>query len=239
MPPSTHKRRRSSSLPLSTTSTADNNEGPDAQALTTLLLEEKPGRDYEVEFNSRESTPFVMLIPPGLKQLKSEARAGRDHLAKFLGKSAANDTRLSIPFGDYWRTEAKWYAESWSLLTAASMGQVEIIRQATAEDLRYSISDIHYWRTEAHHYGRYANLGKCDPMQAPKLKHSAVSVKQPSGVRKSKRALVQNRSNVKVKDAPVSSRLRSSNRKEIPALKSKQPTGASSVLPHLQKPKKR
>lgn len=242
MSTSVDERRRSPSVPLSVASTANNNEGPDTHALTTLLLEEKPSRAYEVEFNSRESTPFVMLIPPGIEQLKSEARAGRDHWAKFVGKSAADETRLSIPFDHYWKTEAKHYAESWSLLAAASMDQLDIIRRVTAEDLRYSISDIHYWQTEAIHYGRYANVGNYDHRVAPKPKHSAAFFKQPSGVRKSNRAVVQSKSNTKVKDAPVSSRLRSRNRAtrtEVPATKSKKPTGPSSVLPHLQKPKRR
>jgi hypothetical protein len=160
MPPDVYERRRSSSSDLSGFSAGDKYEGPDADTLTALLREKKPDRTHEVEFNSRESTPFVMLLPPGVEHWRSVARAARDDLARFIGKSAADDIRRSIPYMHYWKTEAEHYA---SLITGASMDQLEILQ--IIEDPRYSISDIYYWQTEAMHYQRHTSGTNCDHVE--------------------------------------------------------------------------
>lgn len=108
-----HKRRRSSSLmTVSGLSAREKFEAPDANSLTALLFDKKPARPHEVEFNSGESTPFAMSIPPQVEHRKSEARAARDNLAMVIGKSAADELRFSISSTNYWKMEAEHYAKS-------------------------------------------------------------------------------------------------------------------------------
>jgi len=230
-----HDNRRSSSLSLSSLSAGDNREGPNAHTLTALLLEEKPMRDHEVEFNSRESTPYIMLDPYGVEHWRAIARAARDRLAKFIGKSAADDIRLSIPYMHYWKTQAEHYTEYWTLVTTASTDQLEVLRRTTAEDLRYSILDSHYWQTEATHYRRYVKGVNCAPVASPKLENITVLAKEPPSICKSKEG-GRTQSKEVLKDDPVSSRLRSSRgaiRKHVPTSKNKQSsihTGKQPVL---------
>jgi hypothetical protein len=148
MPPDAHKRKRS----FSDFSAGNEYEGPDADTLAALLREKIPDRSHEVEFISRESTPFVMVLPPGVEHWRSTARAARNDLARSIGKSAADDIRRSIPNMHYWKTEAEHYA---SLITGVSIDGLEILQ--ILEDPRHSISDLYYWQTEAMHYQRHTS----------------------------------------------------------------------------------
>lgn len=241
MPPDLCESRRSSSVALSGSTAGDTYEVPDASTLTALLLEEKKPvpSDTEFEFNSRESTPFVMLVPPGVEHWRSVARAAKDNLARFIGKSAADEIRRSIPYMHYWKTEAEHYAEFWSLVVGASTDQLELPRRTTSEDLRGSISDIHYWETEAMHYQRHTGGASCDHVPARSPGCSLVLAKQPAGIRKNNRAH-QHKAKVKGKDAPVSSRLRSRTkaiRKKAPDPKNGQisiRSGITSTLSHAE-----
>jgi len=53
-------------MTISDLSARENYLLPDADDLAALLSKDKSVPPYEVEFNSRESTPFIMIIPPGV-----------------------------------------------------------------------------------------------------------------------------------------------------------------------------
>lgn len=203
--------RRSSSAALSGSTVGDKYDGPDANILTTLLLNQNPDRPRkEVDFDSRESTPFVMMVPPGIEHWRSVAQAAKDNLARFIGKLAADEIRQSISYMHYWKTEAAHYAEFWSLVAGASAEELKLLRQAATEDLRASIKDIHYWETEAMHYQRHAGPAVYDEVPKPGLRGSLGSATQPSDVRKNDRASQRKqRGKGKGKEVPVSARLRS------------------------------
>lgn len=105
------------------------------------------------------------------------------------------------------------------------MDQLETLRQSTAEDRRYLISDIDYWTEEAVHYSLHTAGVKLNRLAAPKPAHNAVSAKRSSGIRKSERKtackLARRRpkpeSGIELKNAPVSSRLRSSRNRRARA----------------------
>lgn len=255
MPPAESERRGSPPLTLPGLSTDNEYGGPDANMLAALLCEEKPVRSHEVEFNSRESTPLVMAIPTEVDHWRSVARAARDNLASSIGESAANKIRESIKHTHYWKTEAEHYAASWSSMAAGLTGRPETLRPTTSEYLRRSISDRHYWQTEALHYERYAGVTNCYPAAAPKPKPSTTAGRRPSGVSKKTKA-PQHKLKVKLKDSPVSSRLRSSSRsqsssnsrsrsfrKMAPEPKYKKRgslyTCKAPILPHMQRPRRR
>lgn len=186
---------------------------PDANDLAALL--NKSFHPRENEINSRESTPFIMEIPPGVDHWKSVTRAARCKLEKLLGKPATGDIRQSISYPHYWKIEAKHYAEYWDLVTGKLSDQFDSLRSITTDDIRYLISDIHYWETEAMHYERYASGTHWEYVAVQKRQPCMRSSQRPSGIRKRKKA-PRSTSKVTSEDAPVSSRLRSSqrNRKE-------------------------
>ncbi len=109
---------------------------PDANHLAALLAKDKPARPHEVEFNSRESTPFIMEIPPGADHWKSVAGAARGKLEKLLGKPAADEIRHSIPYMHYWKTEARHYAEYWDLVTGKLSNKSDCLHSVTTDDVR-------------------------------------------------------------------------------------------------------
>ena len=246
MPSDLCETRRSSSAALSGSTAGDTYEGPDANTLTALLLEEKkPGpADTEVQFDSRESTPFVMLMPPGVEHWRSVARAAKENLALFIGKPAAEEIRRSIPYMHYWKTEAEHYAQFCSVVAGASADQMELLRQTTTEDLRGSILDIHYWETEAMHYQRHTGGVVGEHKPAKILGCSMALAKQPTGVRKNTKAS-HHKAKGRGKDAPVSTRLRSRTKaitKKGSDPKSGQVKGRSrkaSILSRAQRPRRR
>ncbi|KAL9121246.1 MAG: hypothetical protein Q9187_002201 [Circinaria calcarea] len=148
-----------------------------------------------------------MEIPPGVDHWKSAARAARGKLEKLLGKPAADEIRQSIPYMQYWKTEATHYAEYWDLVTRKLSKESDRLHSVTTDDIRDLISDREYWETEAMIYKRYASGTNWESVIVQKDKASMRSSHRPSGIRKRKKP-PRSSSKVTSESAPVSSRLR-------------------------------
>lgn len=184
-------------------SISENVPPPDATQLGALLSQITSTGSYDVEFNSRDSTPLIMLTPPKTEHYRSVAQAARIRLVNHYGQSAADEIRGLIPSKHYWKTEAIHFAEYWKRSTECDSPRFARFRRVTTDEIRCLISDKHYWDAEVMHYRRYAS--------GTKTELSAMSSKRPSGMcktRKSQRTTLKKTS----EDGPVSSRLRSRRR---------------------------
>lgn len=130
---------------------------PDATQLTALLSQVTSVGSYDVEFNSRNSTPLIMLTPPRADHYRSIAQAARIRLVNLCGQSAADEIRGLIPSKHYWKTEAIHFAEYWKRSTECHSPRFESLRRVTTDETRCLISDKHYWDAEIMHYRRYAS----------------------------------------------------------------------------------
>ena len=204
------KHSSSPSTPSALSATEDY-KPPTASALAALLTEDTSVPSHEVEFNSRESTPFVMEIPPGVHDWRSDAQAARRELEEVFGKSAATRIRQSISYSYYWQIEANHFSEYWELITGKLSEEFNRLRSATTNNIRDMIADRQYWEIEVMQYRRYV----CRPHRKYAAVHKREPVmrssQRPGGIRKRKTD-PQSTSIVTSKDAPVSSRTRGKGR---------------------------
>ena len=202
------KRFPSPSTP-SVLSATEDYKPPNASALVARLTEDMSVPSHEVEFNSRESTPFVMEIPPGVNDWRSDAQAASRTLEEAYGKPETTRIRQSISYTYYWQTEANHFSEYWGLITGKLSEEFNRLCSATIDNIRNMIEDRHYWETEAMRYKRYVPHGKYAAVH--KRESGMKPSQRPSGIRKRKTD-PRSPSRVTTRDAPVSSRTCSNGR---------------------------
>lgn len=184
---------------------------PNVSTLATRLTEDMSVPSREVEFNSRESTPLVMEIPPGVNYWRSHAQTVRRRLEEDYGKPEATRIRQSISYTYYWQTEANHFSECWNLVTGKLSEEYDRLRSATYDNIRDMIEDRQYWEIEAMQYKRYVNRPHGNYAAVHKREPSMKSSQRLGGIRKRK-THPRSSSTVTSKDAPVSSRTRSNGR---------------------------
>ena len=191
-------------------SASEDYQPPNPHDLAALLSEDTLSRSRDLEFSSRESTPFIMEIPLGGDYWQSIAQEARVKLEAIFGKPAVDDVRQSITYTHYWKTEAKHYAEYWDLIRGKSSDHFDILRPATTDNIRQLISDVHYWETEAMHYRRYSSSTSWSHRAVQNRKPS-ITMTQQSAIHKRKK-VPRSSSRIMSEDGPVSSRLRRSTK---------------------------
>ncbi|MCJ1477406.1 hypothetical protein MMC13_006077 [Lambiella insularis] len=172
------RKRSSSPSTPSDLSATENYQAPDANDLAALLSRDKPDRRREIDYDSRESTPYIVEHPLGVDHWKLAARAARGKLEKLFGKPEADKIRQSISYSHYWQTEAKHYTNYWDLIDTTGKQRLCI----TSAILPAPSGSM------------------CQ--QEPRKKSS----QRPSGIRKRKEA-PPSTPMITSRDAPVSSRL--------------------------------
>ncbi len=182
-------------------SAGEDYQPPDANELAGLLSTAGEGRPRDPEFNSGNSTPFVMGTPGDVAHWKLAARVARSALEKLLGKWAMDTARHVISDSRYWRTEANHYQHYWIPVTAEQADQFNRSRPQSLDQIRDMIEDPYYWCYEAKHYENWMYvIGHC---KEPKKRPSPSS----SGICKRKKTL-QPTSRLTSELGPVSSTLR-------------------------------
>lgn len=157
---------------LSAPSATEAYKPPQPWVLADLLDQDTPVRSYEVDFNTRESTPLILASPLQGRRLK--AQAAKCALVKYVSETEAQSIRQPIPSEYYWRTEANHFREAWNMAIQKPSKGVE--KRTTAEDVRDSISEECYWDIELTQYSRWLNgtlencLAKPGPYKRKKSK---------------------------------------------------------------------
>ena len=149
-------QHRSSKMPnrsslrstYSNLSATEDHQLPNAADLAALLSENKPVRSYDY-INSRESTPYVGYIPPGVGEFRASVQAGQRKLEEKYGKPAAIKIRQSISCLHYWKTEVAHFTTHCNLDDEEQLDQRELSRRATSDMIRDMIKDVDCWKIEA------------------------------------------------------------------------------------------